>query len=429
MQNNDPRYQGAVGNKYFLQGQIADLQGQQKSFTGDPTVIKNLQKQIDKYQKALDDVNQQLNPSGSKTSLLSDETVNSLSTNLQQLTTGPVKNLDQALKSLTAAGNANQNNVVQNEKVYDSLAASMSKSWNGFDKLAAKYKEAGGNTTGLSEAITMLNSGLISQANITAALESKDPTAITKLWTQNLAAMEKTQAAQIAASGAGGTGGTNSTPFAGTTQQLNDEKILKLKLSSQTKLKSAVDNQLKQEQKITKELQDQQNFMLSQFDLSNKMRTARASGDFMSAALLQQQSNYAANTYANGTLDDQLQNKSDAMADIIDTINTGLGDLQDAISSSSTAISQNVKAALGTQVYGANLKPTITIPQSSVAAPSGEVHYHADKYNLTLTIPTADVNNPKKLASDILAELKKQQGSTYSNRKVGSINTAGSVIP
>lgn len=85
-------------------------------------------------------------------------------------------------------------------------------------------------------------------------------------------------------------------------------------LQSLQEQKKVVDAQLKDEKDKEASIKAQNQFLLSQTDLDNQIRTATASGDFLQAALLRQQKASNAYDYATSNNVSPLQAKSDSLA-------------------------------------------------------------------------------------------------------------------
>ncbi len=154
-----------------------------------------------------------------------------------------------------------------------------------------------------------------------------------------------------------GTGAT-ATTFKGSAQQQADVKALTTRISAQNAYKKTVEDELKAQQKITTELQRQQQFQQTKMDLQNQMRMARASGNFMGAAMLQQQLYSTQSEFTNQTAQNALQAKADAMTTVVDTLTSALADLRDAISNGNKTISKNVNPALTTSLINSEGKKT-----------------------------------------------------------------------
>jgi hypothetical protein len=148
------------------------------------------------------------------------------------------------------------------------------------------------------------------------------------------------------------------TTFKGSAQQQADVKALTTRISAQNAYKKTVEDELKAQQKITTELQRQQQFQQTKMDLQNQMRMARASGNFMGAAMLQQQLYSTQSEFTNQTAQNALQAKADAMTTVVDTLTSALSDLRDAISNGKKTISKNVNPALTTSLINSEGKKT-----------------------------------------------------------------------
>ena len=159
--------------------------------------------------------------------------------------------------------------------------------------------------------------------------------------------------------------GTTATTFKGSAQQQADVTALTTRISAQNAYKKTVEDELKAQQKITTELQRQQQFQQTKMDLQNQMRMARASGNFMGAAMLQQQLYSTQSEFTNQTAQNALQAKVDSMTTVVDTLTSALADLRDAISNNKNTISKGVNPALTTSIInseGKKTKETIPAP-------------------------------------------------------------------
>jgi TP901 family phage tail tape measure protein len=111
--------------------------------------------------------------------------------------------------------------------------------------------------------------------------------------------------------------------------------------------KAILDANLKTMQKQTSELKAQQQFQISQLDLDNQIRMANASGNFLQAAMLQQQKNSNAVDYAQGTKVSQMQEQSNLLGDQITALQAA-ADLAKQNAANAAAVAQaqaQVKAA------------------------------------------------------------------------------------
>jgi TP901 family phage tail tape measure protein len=123
------------------------------------------------------------------------------------------------------------------------------------------------------------------------------------------------------------------------------------------KAKKVIDAQLKTEQNITSELQRQQQYMQKQADLQNKIRTARAGGDFLQSAMLQQEMITNQTDYSNQSNVNKLQMQSDTLAQQI-------ADKQDLANKAQTA-AQSAATTAATGVSGALTANTIATDKNT----------------------------------------------------------------
>ena len=119
-------------------------------------------------------------------------------------------------------------------------------------------------------------------------------------------------------------------------------------LQSLQQQKKVIDAQLKDEKDKEASIKAQNQFLLSQTDIDNQIRTAVASGNFLQAALLRQQKASNAYDYSTSQNVSPLQAKSDKLA-------TQIAAVQDAMSG--TALKQQQDAATKLQLAADNFVP------------------------------------------------------------------------
>lgn len=155
----------------------------------------------------------------------------------------------------------------------------------------------------------------------------------------------------VAATGTGGNNGTSVTPkllptlSAEELKKLND-KIAKEEKSLKTEKDklSLLNKQLKTQRDLTAEMQRQKEFNLSKTDLENQIRLANASGDFMKAALLQQELAGKTVDFANqGNLND-LQSKADKQSELVAEMQLALDADKAALQKNTDALNANTNA-------------------------------------------------------------------------------------
>jgi hypothetical protein len=163
-------------------------------------------------------------------------------------------------------------------------------------------------------------------------------------------AINVVDAATLKSGGGTNPGKISPTLSAAELKKLNDriakeEKSLKIEKDK----KAILDKQLKTQRDITSEIQRQQQFNLSKTDLENQIRLANASGDFMKAALLQQQLTGTTVDFANqGNLND-LQSQADKQAELVSSMQLALDEDKAALQKNTDAINANtaVKSSNG----------------------------------------------------------------------------------
>jgi len=207
-------------------------------------------------------------------------------------------------------------------------------------------------------------------------------------------------------------------------------------LQSLQQQKKVVDAQLKDEKDKEAAIKAQNQFLLSQTDIDNQIRTATASGNFLQASLLRQQKASNAYDYATSQNVSPLQAKSDALAQKI-------ADMQDAAATTQTqAAGIQLKAAQtavdasakGTAGYAAAVQALVPILQAiaqKLGNPNAKQGDYSNPINATNSIPKTtegdasfDPNyNGGRLSQEAVFnyvnknKLKKGQYFTYNNQK------------
>ena len=139
-----------------------------------PQVKKKNQERLNNLNTEIFAQEQKLNPKSS-TGILSKATIDALTTQLNRLALGPVKNLTESFKSMNG-------NVINNKEVIKSLANEFAKSWPDFDQFAGKLEKAGGKTKQLTEVIALLTTGVVTQDVVMKTLAKDGIAGIDKLY-------------------------------------------------------------------------------------------------------------------------------------------------------------------------------------------------------------------------------------------------------
>ena len=109
--------------------------------------------------------------------------------------------------------------------------------------------------------------------------------------------------------------------------------------------KKVIDAELKAQRDISTEMQRQHDYTVSQIDLQNKQKDSLIHGDYLTAATLGQQKDYATMQFNQQTKAVGLQGQSDLLAQKIADLNDKQTILSDAINNNSTKV-QNLTTAL-----------------------------------------------------------------------------------
>jgi len=359
-----------------LRLQDAQIRLQNKSGGYMSEAEKNaIKKEIAAYKKNVEDITAALDPGATKTSIISDETIQGLSASLVQLTTGPVTNLKDSLESLTKKGNEHQKGIVNNVKVYDALSAAMEKSSPGFDKASANFKNLGGDTIGLAEAITMMNSQLIDSDKVMAALSSKDPEAISKLWKANVKALLKEQKIITPTTTTTTTTDPSYVPpveFKGTKEELDVKAKLEAKVKVENTILKTLRHQLEIEKRKSTEAKRQMDYKLQMEGLNQQSKEALISGNYLQAAMLNQQAKGATVDFNATTKENIMQGKMDIIQQRTDVFSQALSNLNDAIS-------QGVKTIDATVAYVTKLP---SVSQKDIKTNSAGIAVHVNVNSL-----------------------------------------------
>ena len=233
-----------------------------------------------KLEKEIKDLKSKLLNVGGTNVVLSKGTLTSMGATIEQLTTGPIKNFDTAIKALTQKGNALGNGVNKNSMLFGKLASQMAVNWKGFDVIAERYRKTGGDADGLAKSIALLNSGLVDQKLVMDALTSKDPEAIKKLYAKVLPDIIAAQK-KLGLDGSNGNGLPD-----GTTKDYSKQfSPLIKKYEGLIKL---VTSQSNAQKKYNDQLKATQDYHQKQMDYFNQMKMATTSGNYLGALAAQQ---------------------------------------------------------------------------------------------------------------------------------------------
>jgi hypothetical protein len=404
-----------------LRLQDAQIRLQNKSGGYMSEAEKNaIKKEIAAYKKNVEDITAALDPGATKTSIISDETIQGLSASLVQLTTGPVTNLKDSLESLTKKGNEHQKGIVNNVKVYDALSAAMEKSSPGFDKASANFKNLGGDTIGLAEAITMMNSQLIDSDKVMAALSSKDPEAISKLWKANVKALLKEQKIITPTTTTTTTTDPSYVPpveFKGTKEELDVKAKLEAKVKVENTILKTLRHQLEIEKRKSTEAKRQMDYKLQMEGLNQQSKEALISGNYLQAAMLNQQAKGATVDFNATTKENIMQGKMDIIQQRTDVFSQALSNLNDAIS-------QGVKTIDATVAYVTKLP---SVSQKDIKTNSAGIAVHVNVNSLGADYDTIAETVAKAAHKATIDSLHKQRAK--SGNGANRVSTAHKTAP
>lgn len=207
-------------------------------------------------------------------------------------------------------------------------------------------------------------SGFVStnSSNLIGALN--DPKAVKAAFDSNIAGLQAKYQAAKAAEAKSGTAGT-SDKIAGIKQQIKEQNNVKKQLDEQLKVMQQQANTIKQ----------QNDYLNKQTDLTQQIKTAEISGNYLVAAQLKQQQGKNTAEYSQQKAIDAQQAKVDAQQTILNNLNDTLTQLQDTLNSAAAALSSasaslllDIKAAQAAEANYLSHMPKI---QPSVDKPFG----------------------------------------------------------
>jgi len=310
--------------------------------------------------------------------------------------------------------------LLSDQAVYGNLANQVQgdNAWQDAYTAMATNSKTGQDTTNvqaLTEAMAEYNSGYFSSAghSVTELEDAmkKGPDALEAFVKENSAAITKWQADNTAAVAGNppppppptppptGLGGVPT----GTPQEKTLQAQIQTSLDAQNAQLKIVKDQLTTQQKIAAEAKAQLQYQQQITGLQNDMKTAMISGNYLQAATLKQQISGAKVDFNASSVQQKLQDQSDAMSANADAINQGLQDLKNAIANGITDLSQlpasvSAAKALGTinaQAVSSGIAtgqgPTVTtvIQVTGTVTGTSTTSSHP---NTTSTVQTTNVN-------------------------------------
>ena len=168
------------------------------------------------------------------------------------------------------------------------------------------------------------------------------------------------------------------------TSLTGQQSTLKLQIKSLEAKKKILDAELKAQRDISTEMQRQHDYTMSQIDLQNKQKDALIHGDYLSAATLGQQKDYATMQFNQQTKTVGLQGQSDLLAQKIADLNDKLTAIADSISKNADAVN-NLQQKLSSN-------PPATTPVGDIKLPSPIGKFGI---NTTDSLAKAYKNDPK----------------------------------
>jgi TP901 family phage tail tape measure protein len=179
--------------------------------------------------------------------------------------------------------------------------------------------------------------------------------------------------------------------------------------------KKVIDRELKAQQDATAELQRQEQYLLKQGDLANKIREARAGGNYLQSAMLQQEmfSNQA--DFANQGATNLLQQQSDVLGQKIADLQDKVSNLQGSIDKNTKAVEDNT-ANKGTDT-GSKKKAELKLPSNTTSSPN---YQPVNPKDANATGPTGykDANTGKTLTPEQARTVPTSTDKEYLNPKV-----------
>ena len=130
--------------------------------------------------------------------------------------------------------------------------------------------------------------------------------------------------------------------FSGTSQEKDLKKKLEAKIKSENSILKTLRDQLSVEQKRTQEMQRQHDYQNNMTDLQNQAKEAMISGNYLQAAGLRQQQQFATMQFGQTTNQNVLQGKIDTIQARTDVFSEALADLNDAIANGVKTINKTI---------------------------------------------------------------------------------------
>jgi hypothetical protein len=378
--------------------------------------VANYQKQITEQNKILKTPDQG--------GLLNKDTLTSLTPLLQQLSQGPLKNLQAAFTQLN-------NKVISNKQTFTELSTQMSKQWPGFDKFATKLGASGGKTIDLTKAMFLLTHNLVKVDDLVKALNSGDTKGLAALW-DKFAKDPKTADALNGLNGGGG-GGLSAGPADYSKQYSPLIKHL-------TDVRKLINAQAEAQKKYNDQLKATQDYNIKQMDYFNQMKNAMTSGNFLGAAQIKESAKASQADFA-ATI--QQQKQQDAIANLDNMLAT----VQDASTGGKTfaawAKANPGLAKFATSKYDSSLLGGITpanyskntsgiiaratSAQESAAAAAGGGPFQSLVVNVSADNSVIPEQFSKSLAAQIQAAVQKAYAKSQTSHKVGGNTTTKGV--
>jgi len=263
---------------------------------------------------------------GDKSYIQTQKVVDGLTSSLQNLATAGVTQVDAALKGLTGTMGQQTSQTLNTDQVYKAYRNNLDKQASGMGALADTFRKHNGTTMQLVEATSLMTSKLVTQKQITDALNG-GPGALDKLWNDykdKIITVEKQTKSTDTSS-------TSTTTFSGTAEEKATKKLLDGRIKDQNSVLKTLKDQLSIYQKQSAELKRLRDFDAQRQDINNQMKTALISGNYLQAAMLKQSKSALQVDFNTGTMQYKMQDQIDEVQTRADAFNTALGELTNAM--------------------------------------------------------------------------------------------------
>lgn len=146
----------------------------------------------------------------------------------------------------------------------------------------------------------------------------------------------------------------------------------KQKIKDQNVIKKQLDEQLKVMQQQANTISQQNDYLNKQTDLTQQIKTAEISGNYITAAQLKQQQSANTSKYNQQLAIDSQQQKVDAQQTLLNDLNDTLNNLQDTLSTAAAALS-SASGALLQQIKAAQSQEDVIMAQLNKVTPPPSV--------------------------------------------------------